>query len=174
MLHHLSVQALRWLRQHAPTPFALFLLAWLLAFVGSSAFFALYPVLMAQLYGVTPRLAASTAALAYGTGLAVYAPAGRWSERYGPARVVHAALGVRLLAFGVLWSIGLTSWECRSWLALLGYLAVVLAWSGLSVGGTGWTARLAWQREGEGLGLFNAIMALAGVLGAGLGAFAPG
>src|SRR5512132_247189 len=58
MFRPLSVPALRWLRQHAPTPFALFLLAWLLAFVGSSAFFALYPVLIAQLYGVPPRLAA--------------------------------------------------------------------------------------------------------------------
>ena len=106
---------------------------------------------------------------AYGTGLAVYAPAGRWSERYGPARVVHAALGVRFLAFGVLWSVSLTSWGHHRWLALLGYLAVVLAWSALSVGGTGWTARLAWRREGEGLGLFNATTALAGVLGAGLG-----
>jgi predicted MFS family arabinose efflux permease len=116
-----------------------------------------------------PRLAASAAAVAYGTGLVVYAPAGRWSEHSGPAHVVRAALGVRLLAFGVLWGLGWTPWEHRRWLALLGYLTVVLAWSALSVGGTGWTARLAWRREGEGLGLFNATSALAGVLGAGLG-----
>lgn len=169
LFHHLSVPALRWLSQHARPPFALFLLAWLVAFIGSSAFFALYPVLMAQLYGIPPRLAASAAALAYGTGLAVYAPAGRWSKRYGPARLVHAALGMRFLAFGVLWGVSLTTWESRSWLAFLGYFSVVLAWPALSVGGTAWTARLARRREGEGLGLFNATTALAGVLGAGLG-----
>jgi hypothetical protein len=40
-------------------PFALFLLAWLLAFGGALAFFALYPVLMRQCYGITPWLAAN-------------------------------------------------------------------------------------------------------------------
>jgi len=48
-------------------------------------------------------------------------------------------------------------------------LFVVLAWSLLSVAGTALTANLAPASEGAGMGLFNAVTALAGVVGAVLG-----
>lgn len=82
-------------------------------------------------------------------------PQAEWEQRLGWLQTLYAG--------GQVCGLGL------SWRAVLSYLGMVLAWSALSVGGTAWTARLAWPHEGEGLGLFNATSALAGVLGAGLG-----
>jgi len=48
-------------------------------------------------------------------------------------------------------------------------IVVILSWSLLSVSGTALTARLSQGEEGEGMGLFNATTALAGVTGAALG-----
>jgi MFS family permease len=169
LLHHLSWKALYRGGQHLRAPFALFLLSWLMAFIGSSAFFSLYPVLMQHLYGVSPGLAAAGSAMAYSLGLALYSPAGAWSERRGPARVLRWAFSARLLAFCSLLGLGLTRLEGRGWLALVSFLCVVLAWPLLSVSGTALTARLAQKNEGEGIGLFHATSALAGVIGAVLG-----
>jgi MFS family permease len=169
LLHHLSWKALYRGGQHLRVPFALFLLSWLVAFIGSSAFFSLYPVLMQHLYGVSPGLAAAGSAIAYSLGLALYSPAGACSERQGPSRVLRLAFSVRLLAFCGLFGLGLTRLEGRGWLALLSFLCIVLSWPLLSVSGTALTARLAQKNEGEGIGLFHATSALAGVVGAALG-----
>jgi MFS family permease len=55
------------------------------------------------------------------------------------------------------------------WFALLCVIVVILSWSLLSVSGTASTAQLSRGGEGEGMGLFNATTALAGVTGAALG-----
>jgi DHA1 family tetracycline resistance protein-like MFS transporter len=44
--HHLDWREIRWLGMVLRTPFCLFLATWLLSVMGSSAFFAFYPVLM--------------------------------------------------------------------------------------------------------------------------------
>lgn len=168
-LHHLSWKALYRRGQHLRSRFALFLFSWLVAFIGSSAFFSLYPVLMQHLHGVNPGLAAAGSAMAHSLGLVLYSPAGACSERHGPVRVLQWAFSARLLAFCGLFGLGLTHLEGRGWLALLSFLCVVLSWPLLSVSGTALTARLAQKHEGEGIGLFHAISALAGVIGAVLG-----
>ncbi|MGE3535905.1 MAG: MFS transporter [Candidatus Tectimicrobiota bacterium] len=167
--HHPPYRTLGAVWQRLHSAFALFLCAWLIAFTGSSSFFALYPVLMDQLYGVTPALASSSSALAHVLSLTLFAPAGRWSAARGPLWVLRAAFTVRTVAFCGL--LGLHCWQetARSWLALGCLGLLVLSWALLSVSGTAMTARLAQQREGEGIGLFNATSALAGVLGAALG-----
>jgi predicted MFS family arabinose efflux permease len=88
--------------------------------------------------------------------------------------VLWSALGVRLVAFLGLLGLGLTHVGAAPWLALLAFLFVVLAWSLLSVGGTALTARLSPVGEGEGLGIFNAVTAVAGVIGAALGGWVAG
>jgi DHA1 family tetracycline resistance protein-like MFS transporter len=155
-------------------PFGLFLLAWLLSFAGAAAMFSLYPVLMQQLYAVSPGLSSIGFGVAAGLALALYSPAGRWSGRYGPARVLRIALAVRLLAFVGLLALGLTHPGDRGWLALLAFLFVVLTWSLLSVSGTALTAQLTPANEGQAMGLFNATTAVAGVLGAVLGGWCAG
>jgi predicted MFS family arabinose efflux permease len=124
---------------------------------------------MQQLYGVSPWLSSSGAAVAHGLGLALYVPAGLGSERRGPELVLKGALCMRLLAFISLVGFGFLPLAERGWLALLCVILVILSWSLLSVSGTALTARLSQGVEGEGMGLFNAATALAGVTGAALG-----
>jgi predicted MFS family arabinose efflux permease len=104
-----------------------------------------------------------------GLGLARYVPAGLWAERCGPELVLKSALSVRGLAFVGLVGLGCLPLAGRGWLALLCLIVVILCWSLLSVSGTALTARLSQGGEGEGMGLFNATTALAGVTGAALG-----
>jgi DHA1 family tetracycline resistance protein-like MFS transporter len=166
--HHLNLVALRQIELVLRSPFGLFIIVWLVTFAGSSAFFSFYPVLMRQLYDVAPGLSSVGFAIAAGAGLTLYSPAGRWSDRFGPARVLRAALGVRLLAFLSLLALGVAHVH-QAWLAMLSFLFVVLAWSLLSVSGTALTAQLSPVGEGEGMGIFNAATALAGTFGAVLG-----
>ena len=171
--HFLTLNAIRQLGRVWSSPFGLFIVIWLVSYAGSSAFFSFYPVLMQQLYGVDPSLSSTGFAVAAAIGLALYSPAGRWSERFRPGRVLRAALTVRLLAFFGLFFLGMFHF-LPGWLALPGFLFIVLAWSVLSVSGTALTAQISPVGEGEGMGIFNAATALAGVVGAVLGGWVSG
>jgi predicted MFS family arabinose efflux permease len=171
--HRLTLRTLRRWLAAARSSFDLFLLTWLLAMAGSAAFFALYPVLMRQVFGLSPGFSSTAFAVAAGLGLALYSPAGNWSDHFGPGRVLKIGLGGRLLAFVCILILGLAGGS-QGWLALGAFTVVVLSWSLLSVGGTALTASLSPVGEGEGLGLFNAVYALAGVVGAAFGGWAAG
>jgi DHA1 family tetracycline resistance protein-like MFS transporter len=171
--HHITLNAMRQLGPVFGSPFGIFIIVWLLTYTGSAAFFSFYPVLMSELYGVAPGLSSAGFAVAAGVGLTLYSPAGRWADRLGPARVLKAALGVRLLAFLSLFALGITHFG-QAWLPLLSFLFIVLAWSLLSVSGTALTAQLSPVGEGEGMGIFNAATALAGTIGAVLGGWVSG
>ena len=172
LYHHLTMQGLRTLFAPFRTSFAVFLIAWLLSFSGSAAFFSFYPVLMQKVYGVLPGLSSTGYALAAGLGLLLYAPAGRWSARKGPLLILRNALVLRIAAFIVLTLLAVASFSERGWLAMLFFLFVVLAWSLLSVSSTALVAYLSPKNEGEGMGIFNAVTALSGVIGAVLGGWA--
>jgi MFS family permease len=174
LFHHLTARTLKVLGTALRSPFGLFLLAWLLAFGGSAAVFSLYPVLMQQLFGVAPGVSSSVFALAAGLGLLLYSPAGTWSDRWGPARVLRAGFGLRMLAVAGLLGLGLVQFGGASWLALGAFLLIVLSWSLLTVSGTALTAKLSPVGEGEGMGIYNAVTAVAGVLGSVLGGWAAG
>jgi DHA1 family tetracycline resistance protein-like MFS transporter len=171
--HRLTLNAVRQFGLVFGSSFGIFIIVWLLTYAGSAAFFSFYPVLMNELYGVVPGLSSTSFAVAAGVGLTLYSPAGRWADRFGPARVLKTALGVRLLAFLSLWVVGITHFG-QAWLALLSFLFIVLAWSPLSVSGTALTALLSPVGEGEGMGIFNATTALAGTIGAVLGGWVAG
>ncbi len=99
LYHRLSMQGLRTFFMPFRTSFGLFLIAWLLSFSGSAAFFSFYPVLMQRMYGVLPGLSSTGYALAAGLGLVLYAPAGTWSIKRGPLPVLQDALVLRIGAF---------------------------------------------------------------------------
>jgi predicted MFS family arabinose efflux permease len=166
--HHFSFKTLRWLGSALRLPFGLLMIIWLITFAGSAAFFSFYPVLMQQDYGIAPDLSSVGFAVAAAIGLAFYSSAGQWSDRFGPGRVLQAALLIRLQAFTSLLVLGITHFG-QGWLALIGFLFVILAWSLLSVSGTALAAQLSPVGQGEGMGIFNAVTALAGVIGAALG-----
>ena len=172
--HHLNTKALKHLYRSVGSPLVVFLIAWLISFGGIAAFFSLYPVLMKNLYGIDPTLSSIGFAVAAAAGLFIYAPAGRWSRKYGPLRVFRMALTIRLIAFLALLPNGDLSVQVRGPLALIGFAFVVVAWSLLSVTGTEITAQFSEEHEGEGLGLFNASTAVAGVLGAVVGGWSAG
>jgi DHA1 family tetracycline resistance protein-like MFS transporter len=167
--HHLGKAALRQSTQVVRSPFGRFLFIWLVTFAGSAAVFSLYPVLMQQVFGVTPAFSSTAFAISAGLGLALYSPAGRGVDRWGAKRVLVAGLSIRLLAFAGLLTVGLLGAAGQNWLALVAFAFVVMSWSLLSVSGTVLTARLSSVGEGEGMGLFNAVTALAGVAGSALG-----
>jgi predicted MFS family arabinose efflux permease len=164
--YHLGWREIRWLGTVLRTPFALFLAAWLLSVMGSSAFFAFYPVLMQKVFGITVWQSSSVFALAVGLRLFLYASAGHWSETYGPAWLLRAGLGMRLLAFLTILSLGCIPVSSQSALAVMGVPLIVLPWSMLSVSSTALTAHLSPVGEGTGIGMLNATSAIAGMLGA--------
>lgn len=164
--HRPTFKSLRQMAHSVNTPFARFLIAWFFSFLGSTAFFSFYPVLMQQVYGVGPALSSAGFAIVAAVGLVLYAPSGRWAERLGSLRILQIGLGMRGLAFLSLFTIGIGQFPDQGVLALLGFGFVVLAWSLLSVAGTALAAQLSPMGEGNGIGIFNASNALAGVLGA--------
>ncbi len=172
--HRPSLTGLRRVVQSVNSAFSVFLLSWLLSFGGAAAFFSLYPMVMQHAYGVAPEFSSAGYAFAAALGLTLYAPAGRWSERFGALGLLRAALVVRVLAFLGLFVLGLTPFVAQGAPALLAFLLVVLAWSLLSVTGTALAARFSPMGEGEGIGTFNATTALAGVIGAALGGWLAG
>ncbi|HTP60373.1 MAG TPA: hypothetical protein VMM82_15730, partial [Spirochaetia bacterium] len=174
LYHHAGPGSFRLLGSPGGATFGLFLLGWFLSFGGSAAFFSLYPILMKQSYGVGPALSSAGFAVAAGLGLLLYAPAGQWSTRWKPLWVLRVGLVVRAAAYGALSLLLILPGPSRGWLALGMFLIVVLAWSGLSVASTALVAEMFSGRnaEGEGLGLFNAVTALAGVAGSAGGGWA--
>jgi MFS family permease len=169
LYHHAGYRILWRLADALRPPLGRFLLTWFISLSGSSACFAFYPVVARDVYGIAPPLAALTFALVVSLRLGLYAPAGRWIHRFGPIRVFQGALSIRLLAFVWLFALGLSPAGWHRQLAPLAFGLIVLCWAVLSVSGTALTARLALHNEGEGMGLFNAVGSLAGVLGAALG-----
>lgn len=169
MFHHLTAEAVAGLGGLLRSPFGLFMLVWLLTFGGTAVIFSLYPVLMQGLFGVSPDVSSAVFAVAAGIGLFLYSPAGTWSERLGTRRVMLAGFGIRLAAVAAILVLGISRSSGLSWIPLLGFVLVVLAWSLLSVSSTALAAALSPSGEGAGLGLFNAVTALAAVLGSFLG-----
>jgi MFS family permease len=125
-------------------------------------------------YDIPSHISSLAFAIVAGLGLALYSPAGNWSDHYGAARVLRSSIGVRGLAYVGLFGLGLIKLGLNSWLALLAFGFVVCAWSLISVSGTTLAAQLSLVGEGEGLGIYNATNALAGVAGAALGGWAAG
>jgi DHA1 family tetracycline resistance protein-like MFS transporter len=174
LFHSFSCHGLRQLGSMLRSPFGVFVGAWLLAFAGAATVFSLYPVLMQTVFGITPGLSSIVFAVAAGLGLALYSPAGNWSDRIGSTRVLRLGFGVRVVAFGVIFGLGTVAGNGAGWLALLSFTFVVLSWSLLSVSGTALAADLSMLGEGEGLGIFNGATAIAGTLGAALGGWVAG
>jgi len=175
LFHGLKWQGIEALWKTLRSPFGIFLLVWLLAFAGPAAVFSQYPILMQKVYEVAPGSSSVAFAIIAGLGLSLYTPAGNRSKRYGPTRILRVSLGLRLAAFaGMLGLVFASAGGTTGLLALLAFAFVVWAWSLMSVSGTALAARLSPVGEGQGLGIFNATTAVAGIAGALLGGWAVG
>jgi MFS transporter, DHA1 family, tetracycline resistance protein len=169
LFHHFTAAAAADTGRLLRSPFGTFLAVWVLTFGGTAVIFSLYPVLMQNLFSISPDVSSAVFAAAAAIGLLLYSPAGSWSTHLGPRRVILVGFGVRLVAILLILGLAIVHGSGLGWAALLGFCLIVLAWSLLSVSSTAIAAELAPGGEGAGLGLFNAATALAGVLGSILG-----
>ncbi len=171
-LYHVTGAALGELTRAAASAFGVFLLAWTFSYAGTAVVFSQYPVLMHSAYGIGATWSSLTFGAAAALGLLLYAPAGRWSDRMAPRRVVQIGLVLRLLAMAALLAVIVA--HRLNWSSLGAFAVIVIAWSLLSVSSTGLVARISPVGEGSGIGIFNAATAMAGVIGAAAGGWAAG
>lgn len=171
LFHHVNLATLRQLKPALRSPFGLFIAVWLLALAGSSSVFSLYPVFMQQVFNLKPGPSSVAFAVAAGLGLLLYSPAGTWTDRFGPLRLLQTGLGMRVLALLILLGLALAHFG-SGWLSLPAFTLIVLAWSLLIVSGTVLATQLSPVGEGAGIGIFNASSAVANVFGATLGGWA--
>ncbi|WP_200347224.1 MFS transporter [Halochromatium glycolicum] len=148
------------------SPYALFMLCWLLVMLGTWLIYNLYPLLMQEVYGVGAGVSSVYYAVGAGIGVFAYAPSGILGQRIGDGAVVLIGSLMSLLSVGAM--AALAFWQPVG-LALLGPLAFLLlpvAWSPLIVAGTAWAAQLSTMNEGEAVGILNSTTALASVAAA--------
>ncbi len=167
--NHSKAIVLRHLNSVRNTPFEHFMGGWLLCVAGASAIYTLYPVMMKEVYGIGTELLSLTFAVAMVFSVFLFAPAGHMAHRFGPMRVLQSFLGIRLMAFLSFFIFGMFHLGCTFQLVLLSFSAVVLCWPFLIVSGTALTALLSPFGEGEGMGIFCAVLATACVTGSALG-----
>lgn len=163
--HHLAQAALRRLPKSSGHEFGRFLLSWALLNFGVAPFFAYYPLLMQNSYGIDPTATALLYALSAGVGVALFVLSGRIAQRSGPRLVFQLGLAARMSGFVVLAVLSLMTWSGEPIAAMLGFAAIMLAWPILSVSGTDLAARLTPIGEGAAMGLLAASNALATLLG---------
>jgi len=163
--HHLQWAAARGLPLRPRGAFGRFLLSWAAFNFGVAAFFAYYPLIMQQSYGIPPAVTALAYAVAACIGIFLFMAASRLAVRYGARLVFLSGLMVRALGFlllGVPYAVAI---PCTAQIALLGFLLAMLAWPVLSVSGTTLAARLTPVGEGAAIGLLGTSAALPTMLG---------
>jgi MFS family permease len=164
-----NLNILRYLYSIRNTPFEYFMMAWFLCVTGVSVIYTLYPVMMQEVYGIGQEILSLAFAVAMGLSVFLYAKAGNLAHRFGPMRVLQQFLVVRLMAFISFFFLELFHLNGQVQLVLLSFSAIVLCWPFLVVSGTGLTALLSPFGEGEGMGIFCAVLATACMTGAALG-----
>jgi MFS family permease len=163
--YHLQRAAFLGLYQGLRGPFGRLLLAWSAYNLGVSAFFAYYPLIMRQSFGIPPPVTAITYAASAGIGIFLFVAASRAAVRYGGRIVFQTGLAIRLIGFVLLAVPFHVVLPGESAIAISGFLLVTLSWPVLSVSGTALAARLTPISEGAAIGLLNASGAFATVAG---------
>src|SRR5262249_29623200 len=135
-LHHPRLLTWHELGLVLRSPFAIFLLVCVLTNLGPSAVFALYPLLMQQVFDILPSVSSLVLAVSAGAGLMLYTPSGRLAARYGAAPVLRASIGVRMTGMILLAVLAVVVFGGRAWLALVAIWLMDLAWPSISVSST--------------------------------------
>ena len=167
--NHIKLNILRHLNSVHNTPFEPFIGVWFLCVAGASAIYTFYPIMMQEVYGMGQELLSLTFASAMGLSVFIFAPAGHLAHRFGPMRVLRSFLGVRLMAFLSFFLLEVFYFGGSVQLILLSFSVVVICWPFLIVSGTALTALLSPFGEGEGMGIFCAVLATACVTGSTVG-----
>ncbi|HEX5464292.1 MAG TPA: MFS transporter [Burkholderiales bacterium] len=164
--HALNMSGLRRLPAAAGGPFGRFLLSWFMLALGVAGFFTYFPLMLAHSYGLNSHFSSVIYAGVAAVGIGLFVLASRWSARLGSGRVYQFGLWLRLVGFALLMLPLVVPLGHRFAFAAVGFGVIVFAWPILSVSGTDLAARLAPFSEGAAMGLFNAALALATMIGA--------
>ena len=149
--------------------FALFLQAWFLLSVSVAAFAALYPITMAETFGVGVRWSSTVMAAATLASLPLYGLTGRGIARLGPMKLFLAGAATRCLALAGMTLFSLARHDAATpalWCAVL----FQAAWPLIGVASSDLAAVLAPRGRGTAVGVFQA----AGAVGSGAGALLGG
>src|SRR3954468_3391476 len=154
--------------------------SWVLAMFGTGAVYALYPLMMQSVFGVSPSTSALALAVAPGLSLVFFPLANRRMARVGASRVMVGSLAVRMAAMlglvllDVLVVPGLVI-PGRGGPAVWIFIILAAAWPFLSVSSTILTSRLNPGGEGSAMGILTAAGSVASLASAALaGAVAHG
>ena len=167
--HFTTVNTLRGLKPLLASRFGLWMLVSTMASVGAGCFFALYPVLMRDLYSINASISSVAYAVAAALSMRFYPPAGKLSHRIGPVLTVRLGYVIRVGAFLALFGLGLAHGDGPHWLALPLFTVVAASYPPIGVGSATLTPQLSPVAAGEGIGIFNATTAIAAAIGAHLG-----
>lgn len=159
-----NLSGLRRLPEVANSAYGRLLLSWFLFAFGAAGFFTYLPLMLASAHGISSHLTANLYAFAAAVGIGLFLLTSRWCQRYGALRVYRAGLWLRLLAFVLLLASELVPVTAAA-AGAVGLVVIGLAWPVISVSSTNLAARLAPFGGGAALGLFNAVLALADVMG---------
>jgi len=147
--------------------FGLYMLSWFCVMFGMWMVMNLLPLFFHDNYGIS----ASLSSLYYGifavVGIFFYAPSGVWARRFGSSKVLFA--GIVMLVLSLVGLALLTEVSAPTWryvLAPVAFFLIPVGWSPLIVAGTSLAGEITTIGQGEGLGLFNAVTAIAAVLSA--------
>ncbi len=164
--HHFNLHGLAHLFEAFDTSFGRFLLSWFLLALGVAGFFTYFPLMLEHGYGLNTHASSLLYAVSAAVDIILFVLASHWAAHFGSGRVYQVGLWMRLVGFALLVLPYLLPVEPRWAFGAIGFILIVLAWPLLSVAGTGLAARLAPFSEGAAMGLFNAALALATVIGA--------
>lgn len=168
--HYVSGRTLGRLGVLLRSPLALFMAIWFIVGAGPACVYALYPLLMREVYSVTPAIASFVLAASTAASMFLYTPASKLVHHVGSTVVLQMGLAVRLAGLLAMIALALLPVPGREALALAAFVIVQGSWPLISVSGTLLVSALApASDQGEAMGLFNTNSGLGGMAGAAFG-----
>jgi MFS family permease len=152
------------IKNKTTTPFGRFMVSWFLLCFGISSFFAYLPVTLKDAYTVSPSLTSFIYGLFSAAAIILYTYGGKLAAKWGSNKVYTSALLIRLAGFTLLFGAYFIPFE-KAYIAIFGFIMLVITWPLISISATDLVVKLSPFNKGATMGLFNAILAIASVLG---------
>ncbi len=141
----------------------LFYIRWALILLTPGPVYAMYPLLMKGSFGVTQPVSSLIYSVATALGVVFFIMAGKFSEKQGPFKVFNVGIIMSVVAFAMMISV---EFGLNGMIGIIGIILMILSWPFISVGMNIGTVELVESdKEGEALGIANALMSLDNVAG---------
>lgn len=141
----------------------LFYIRWTLILLTPGPVYAMYPLLMKGSFGITQPVSSLIYSVATALGVALFIIAGKFSEKQGPFKAFNTGIIMSIAAFAMMISV---QFGLNDMIGIIGVVLMILSWPFVSVGMNIGTVELVESdKEGEALGIANALMSLDNVAG---------